>query len=162
MTNATKPCIEEHDVYPCPICRHGEISALFMTEAFACNFCRHIFSVQPDEGVIKVEDSSQPLTWRWNGRTWQSMHREDWDLTIVIWSMGLSLIFLPPTLVFVSCWSAWGSPALSPWTLVWTIATFCTHFVLISWMLAEHYQVAPYISGKVRFRDWLEESPKRV
>ena len=106
---------------------------------------------------MRMEDSAQPLSWRWNGRSWQSIHQEDLDLTLVIWSVGLSLVFLPPTLVFFSCSSLWTHPHTSLLTLIWTLITFLAHFFLIGWMLAEHYQVAPYVSGKVRVRDWLEQ-----
>ncbi len=152
-----KPLLEYHDVYPCPVCRHGEVSVLMLTDAFACNFCRHIFTCAPEEGILRVEDSAQPLAWRWSGQTWQSVHHEDLDLTLVIAAMGAALILLPPTLVFLSCWSLWAQPSTSVITMLWTLVTFLTHFVLIGWMLAEHYQLSPYISAKVRIRTWLEQ-----
>ncbi|WP_218079571.1 hypothetical protein [Anthocerotibacter panamensis] len=157
VSHAHKLPIEYHDVYPCPVCRHGEVSAIILTDAFACNFCRHIFTCTPEEGVMRVEDSSQPLSWRWNGKAWNSLRHEDLDLTLVIWGVGLAVVILPPTLVFFSCWSLWANPHTSPLTFLWTIITFLAHFFLISWMLAEHYQMAPYVSGKVHLREWLEQ-----
>ncbi len=60
-----------HETYICPVCRHGQIAELTLMDAFACNFCRHIFTANLREQSIHVEDSSQPMTWRWNGRNWQ-------------------------------------------------------------------------------------------
>lgn len=161
MNPAPKPLSQKHrldykDVYPCPICRHGEITSLVLTEAFACNFCRHIFTADMDENTVRVEDSSQPLSWRWNGRQWQSVHREDFDLTLVIWVVGLALIVFPPTLVWFTyrSWPPLPSPTLLP--MLWTAVTFTAHLFLVAWLLAEHYQFPPYISSKIHLRTWLE------
>lgn len=146
------------DVYPCPICRHGEIAGLVLTDAFACNFCRHIFTADLEENTLRVEDSSQPLSWRWNGRHWQSVHREDFDLTLVIWVVGLALVVFPPTLV----WFSYGSfrqvtPAsYAFFPTFWTGLTLVCHLLLVGWLLAEHYQFPLYIAGKIRLRTWFE------
>ncbi|UFP93356.1 hypothetical protein [Gloeobacter morelensis] len=148
------------DVYPCPICRHGEISSLVLTEAFACNFCRHIFTADLEENTLRVEDSSQPLSWRWNGRHWQSIHREDFDLTLVIWIVGLALVVFPPTLVWFSYRSLPEPPLLFP--LIWTVVTLIAHLVLVGWLLAEHYQFPLYIAGKIRLRTWMEHRESKT
>ncbi|WP_287129865.1 hypothetical protein [Candidatus Cyanaurora vandensis] len=153
VPTATQP-LTYHDSYPCPVCRHGQISALLLMEAFACNFCRHIFTCVPEQGLVRVEDSAQPLTWRWAGK-WQAVPQEDLDITLVIWGVGLALVFLPPLLVFFSCWS-WNNTQVAAFILSWTLATFVVHFCLIAWMLAEHYQLAPYVASKVLLRDWFE------
>lgn len=164
MNTGTKSIAQKHrlsyqDVYPCPICRHGEIASLVLTDAFACNFCRHIFTTDSDENTIRVEDSSQPLSWRWNGRHWQSVHREDFDLTLVIWVVGLALIIFPPTLVWFSYRALpLNSPALNLlfFPIAWTVLTLTSHLTLVGWLLAEHYQFPIYIAGKIRLRTWIE------
>ncbi len=152
-----KTILDYEGVYPCPVCRHGEITALFMTEAFACNFCQHIFTSQPEEALIRVEDNVQPLSWRWNGKNWQAVSHEDLDLTLVIWGGGLALIFLPTALVFFSGLSLGNDPTGNFIAFAWTGLTFITHLTLITWMLAEHYQVSSYVSSKIHVRKWLKQ-----
>ena len=144
--------------YQCPICRHGQIESLTLMDAFACNFCRHIFTANLKEQSIHVEDSSQPMTWRWTGRNWQAANQMDFDLTIVIWLVGVSLVVLPPGLIWLSSYmfppldqssGAW-FPAF------WIVLTFACHFLFVAWLLLEHYQVPFYVASKVRFRQWLE------
>jgi len=58
-------------VYPCPVCRYGEISTLSLMDAFGCHFCQHIFTADLKQECITMVDGEQPLTWYWNGRQWQ-------------------------------------------------------------------------------------------
>ncbi len=142
------------DVYLCPVCRHGQISALMLMDAFACDFCRHIFTANLRDQSVHVEDSSQPMTWCWNGRKWQAANQLDVDLTIGIWLVGLALTILPPGLIWLSSHtfpplqgSAW-----SWFPTVWISLTFLIHFFFVAWLLVEHYQVPFYISYKVRLQ----------
>ncbi len=143
--------------YICPVCRHGQITALTLMDAFACDFCRHIFTANLSEQSIHVEDSSQPMTWRWNGHNWKAANQLDTDLTIVIWLVGVALVFLPPALIWLpshtfpplqgSAWAWFPS--------VWIGLTFGAHLTFVAWLLAEHYQVPFYITYKVRLREAL-------
>lgn len=159
-------------VYICPICRHGQISALPLMDAFACNFCRHIFTSDLERQIVQVVDGSQPLAWRWTGRTWKSSHRrDDLSLTWEIWLVGLGLVLLPPTLIGLAyhtfpptpnhiCatwngldWGRNGLACLGYWfPLIWTGLTFLCHFIFVSWLIVEHYQFPLYVSLRV----WLE------
>ena len=146
------------ETYICPVCRHGQIAELTLMDAFACNFCRHIFTANLREQSIHVEDSSQPMTWRWNGRNWQAANQLDVDLTLVIWIVGVILVVLPPALIFLSSRLV---PPLEGSTLdwlpnVWVGLTFLTHFSFVAWLMIEHYQLPIYVSSKVRIRQWLE------
>jgi hypothetical protein len=87
--------------YACPICRHGQISELMLMDAFACNFCRHIFTANLQNQTIHVVDSSQPMSWRWNGRNWQSTYRDDPNLTLFIWIFACILVIVPPALLWL-------------------------------------------------------------
>lgn len=145
------------DTYLCPVCRHGQIAPLTLMDAFACDFCRHIFTGNLQEQSIHVEDSSQPMTWRWNGHNWKSANQMDVDLTIVVWLVGVALVLLPPALIWLSSHTF---PPLhgSTWAwfpAVWISLTFGAHFAFVSWLLAEHYQVPIYITYKIRLRDAL-------
>lgn len=162
-------------VYTCPVCRHGQISALTLMEAFACNFCRHIFTGDLEKQRIQVVDGSQPLSWRWNGRTWKAAHRrEDIDLTWEIWLVGIALVFLPPSLIglayhtFPPMQNAYcmgltpfslvqrGTACLSYWfPLFWTGLTFLSHFTFVSWLIVEHFQFPIYVLFRVRLQQVL-------
>ena len=155
-----KPSLEDRraltfqETYICPICRHGHIESLTLMDAFACNFCRHIFTANLREQSIHVEDSSQPMTWRWTGRNWQAANQLDVDLTVVIWLVSVALVVLPPSLIWLS---SHAFPPLddSPgsWLpTVWIGLTFALHFVFVSWLMAEHYQFPFYVSSKVRLQ----------
>lgn len=146
------------ETYLCPVCRHGHIESLTLMDAFACNFCRHIFTANLREQSIHVEDSSQPMSWRWNGRNWLAANQLDVDLTVVIWLVGVALVVLPPSLIWLSShtfppledngWSWFPS--------LWIGLTFLTHFIFVAWLMVEHYQLPLYVACKIRLRQWFE------
>lgn len=143
--------------YLCPICRHGQISALALMDAFACNFCRHIFTANLPNQTVQVVDSSQPLTWRWNGRHWQSTHRDDPSLTAVVWFASIVLVMLPAAIVWLMSYLFPPLPG-SLWSWfpsVWLGCTFGVHLLMVSWLLAEHYQIPIYVASRVRLRGLL-------
>lgn len=143
--------------YSCPVCRHGQIEALTLMDAFACNFCRHIFTANLQAQLIRVEDSSQPFAWRWTGRSWQPAQQGDFNLTLVIWLVGTALVTLPPTLIWLSYHTFPPLPG-GPWywvPMVWTGLAFLTHFVLVLWLLVEHYQLPSYIALRIQLQRWL-------
>lgn len=142
------------DTYVCPVCRHGQISSLALMDAFACSFCRHIFTADLRDQSVRVEDSSQPMTWRWNGLAWQGLHQVDVDLTIVIWLVGAVLTFVPPTLIWISS-HTFPPVEGSDWywfPTIWVSLAFLLHFILVAWLLLEHYQVPFYVMCKVRLQ----------
>lgn len=127
-------------------------------DAFACNFCRHIFTANLREQSIHVEDSSQPMTWRWNGRNWQAANQPDADLTVVIWLVGIALVILPPVLIWLPAHiiRPLEEDSWSWFPTFWVGLTFLTHFSFVAWLMAEHYQLPLYVSCKIRLRQWLE------
>ncbi|MBD2311048.1 hypothetical protein H6G20_05025 [Desertifilum sp. FACHB-1129] len=172
-----KSSLSYQGVYTCPVCRHGQISALPLMDAFACNFCRHIFTADLDKQRVQVVDGSQPLSWRWTGKTWKATHRrEDLDLTWEIWLVGIALVFLPPTLIGLAYHTFPPMPnsyctTLSPWDLlqsggicsaywfpvVWTVLTFFSHLSFVSWLVLEHFQFPLYVALKVRWQQLLRQ-----
>lgn len=145
------------ETYVCPICRHGQISAIALMDAFSCNFCRHIFTANLSDQLVRVEDSSQPMTWHWNGRNWQAANQINVDLTITIWLVGALLVVLPPGLIWLSSHTFPPLPG-SVWywfPTIWIGLTFCFHFLFVAWLLAEHYQIPVYVAFKIRWQDWL-------
>jgi len=143
--------------YLCPICRHGSITGLTLMDAFACDFCRHIFTANLSEQTVQVVDSSQPMTWRWNGMRWLSGAWQDGQFTALIWLVGGGVVVLPPLLVGLSVYTFPPLPD-SRWAwfpVAWATATLVVHLVMVGWLLAEHYQFSPYVTGKIWLRHWL-------
>lgn len=145
--------------YLCPVCRHGQIAGLTLMDAFACGFCRHIFTANLNDQSLQVVDSSQPMSWRWNGRTWQVAHRDEFNLTAVIWIVSTVLVVLPPTLVWLSAYTFPPMPD-SAWAwfpIAWAIGTFTIHFLMVFWLMAEHYQLPLYVASKIRLQQLLRQ-----
>lgn len=144
MTNSTEQSnrFSFSDVYPCPVCRHGEIAALPLMEAFACNFCRHIFTANLEQQVLKMADSQLPLTWQWNGRTWKGVQREGLELSWGYWIAAIAFVAIPTTLVGLSAYlfpPLPGSPLF--WLpTIWIGLTFLSHLICIIWLVLEYYQ----------------------
>ncbi|MCG8368020.1 MAG: hypothetical protein MJA27_32400 [Pseudanabaenales cyanobacterium] len=146
--------LDHRGTYICPVCRHGQIETLSLMDAFACNFCRHIFTANLQNQSIQVVDSAQPMSWRWNGHNWRMVYQDDFNLTVVIWVVGLALVSLPPGIVWLSSQvfpPLEGSPGeVVP--SIWVALTFVSHLILVLWLIAEHYQVPAYVSAKIQFR----------
>lgn len=143
-------------VYTCPICRYGQLSALTLTDAFACNFCHHIFTANLQEQSIQVADSSQPLLWRWTGRTWKGIQPHDSELRSIVWLLAIALVAIPSLLVWLSVHTF---PPLEGSTLswlpkVWIGLTFLCHFTFVAWLIMETYQFPFYTVLKVKLRQW--------
>ncbi|MGK7914941.1 MAG: hypothetical protein AB4038_05255 [Prochloraceae cyanobacterium] len=146
------------DVYNCPVCRHGEISALPLMEAFACNFCRHIFTANLEQQLLKVADSQFPLTWRWDGQTWKGWRREELELVWFYWVLGITFVLIPPSLIGLGAYLFPPLPGdpLSWFPLLWIPLTFLSHLACLLWLVVEYYQfpVSLYIRAMVQ-RFWL-------
>lgn len=141
--------------YLCPVCRHGQITGLTLMDAFACNFCRHIFTANLTEQSVQVVDSSQPMAWRWNGRRWRVAYRgDDLHFTPILWLMGFALVSLPPAIVGLSVYMFPPLPnsRLAWLPTVWVSCTFLLHFLMVAWLVVEYYQFPFYVSGKIRLR----------
>jgi hypothetical protein len=140
--------------YECPICRHGTLSGLALMDAYACNFCRHIFTANLSEQILRVEDSATPMAWRWSGKRWRSVQSMNEDLTLLVWIGCFAVMTLPPAIVWVPAQifpplegsqGAWFPD-------VWFVAIVVAHLVIGSWLLAEHYQWRPYITTRDRLQ----------
>jgi hypothetical protein len=139
----SKNSLNYQGVYPCPICRHGEIRTLTLMEAFACNFCQHIFTANLEQQVLKMADSQLPLTWRWQGKGWQGMRQESLEFVWGYRFAGLVFILLPTTIVATGAYLFPPLPQspLAWLPLAWVIATFCAHLFCLLWLVLEYYQI---------------------
>ncbi|MEM9162802.1 MAG: hypothetical protein AAGC54_07005 [Cyanobacteria bacterium P01_F01_bin.4] len=139
------------DSYSCPVCAHGQLSVLVLTDAFACDFCRHIFTANLDEQSVQVIDSAQPMAWRWTGKQWRSAYQRDSSLGGVLWGLGLLLIGMPVSLILLS---AYLFPPLNAagaihFPIMWALLTLLLHALMVGWLIAEHYQWPWYVAMKI-------------
>ncbi|ELS02132.1 hypothetical protein Xen7305DRAFT_00018430 [Xenococcus sp. PCC 7305] len=129
--------------YPCPVCRHGQVTAMPLMEAFACDFCQHIFTTNFDKQLIKMADSQLPLTWYWNGNQWQGIQGEGTNLSWGYLLSGAAFVTFPTVIVALGAYifpTAPNSP-LSWLPLLWTILTPLTHLLIVLWLVVEYYQL---------------------
>lgn len=149
--------LQYEQVYPCPVCRHGQISGLMLMDAFACNFCRHIFAANLDQQQIRLADTPQALLWRWNGKVWRPQHHQA-NLTLSIWLIAFVLAILPGGLVWLGYYVFPPLPgSQGDWfPLAWVGLAFLVHLSIVFWLLLEYYQVPLYITSRVQARQWRE------
>jgi hypothetical protein len=142
-----KNSLSYHEVYPCPVCRHGEIAQLPLMEAYACNFCQHIFTANMEHNLLKMMDSQLPLTWHWNGRNWQGIQREGVEFVWGYWLAGIAFVLLPTTLVGLAAYLFPPLPGsqLAWLPIFWTGLTFFTHLSCLIWLIVEYYQFPVFL-----------------
>ncbi len=150
------------EVYTCPVCYHGQISAITLMDAFACNFCNHIFTVDLVKQSLKIADSSSPLSWRWNGKKWKADHPQvEWSWVIQLLAVGfvllptiligLSAYFFPPIPGTPLCWLP----------IFWTGLTFLSHLTIIVNIVIDYYQFPVKLYFKALGRNlWFWISPQ--
>ena len=98
-TQAQRP-LNLSDSYPCPVCRHGDINSLVLTDAFACNFCHHILAADITQQQVQVVDSTQSITWAWDGQRWRVINaNRNADISALAIFIAVILIVLPAGLV---------------------------------------------------------------
>jgi hypothetical protein len=129
-------------VYPCPVCRHGEITAMPLMETFACSFCQHIFSTNLDKQLIKMVDSQLPLTWYWSGKSWKGIEREGVEFGWSYLILSLAFVLIPTGIVSLSVYLFPPMPEspLSWLPFIWMGLTFLSHLTCLVWLVLEYYQ----------------------
>lgn len=155
---------QNNGAYRCPICRHGQIAAMPLMEAFGCNFCHQMFVPNFQQQSLRLADRSFPLIWYWNGHRWQGVpQRETWPA----WAtgvLGTLLIVLPTLLMGVSIYLFPPTPdsALAWFPLVWMGLTFIAHLGLVLNLMADFYQfplwaylraIQRYITARLGWRN---------
>ncbi|MEM7554143.1 MAG: hypothetical protein AAF378_08580 [Cyanobacteria bacterium P01_A01_bin.84] len=131
------------EVYPCPLCRVGEISHMPLMEAMACDFCQQIFTVNLEKQQLIMPSRQPPLTWRWNGVNWNQAHLEGVDLG---WGYAIAAILfvgLPTTIIGIVayCFPPESNFSITWIPYIWTFVTFMSHLSIIIWLLIEIYQI---------------------
>lgn len=153
MSTQTPRSLDWNDPYPCPICRNGQIEAMVLTEAFACNFCRHILSVNLAKQQVQVLDSTQSIRWRWDGHQWRiARDNKAGGISGLVILTAVILITLPASLVGAAGFifpPAPPAPQIS-FPMIWALLTLIAHLGLVLWLVAEYYQIPFYIATKIR------------
>lgn len=113
-----------------------------LMEAFACNFCRHIFTANLEQQILNLADSQLPLSWRWNGSRWQGTQRQKMEFGWGYAIAAIAFVFLPTVLVGSSAYFFPPLPGsrLAWLPLFWVFLTFIVHLALIFWLVLEYYQ----------------------
>jgi hypothetical protein len=129
-------------IYPCPVCRHGQLTAMSLMEALYCNFCNHIFTVDLQQKLLQMGDTQIALKWYWNGKKWQNRPIEGTQLGWGYGIAGIIFVVLPPTIVGASAYFFPPLPESSflGFPVVWTILTFLAHLGFLGWLMLEFYQ----------------------
>ena len=129
-------------IYPCPVCRLGQISGMPLMDAMACDFCDQIFTADLEKQQLKMPSRQPPLIWRWNGRIWTGAHLEGVELGWGYWLAALVLVILPPSLIGLTLYTFPPTPGtpLSWLPYVWTGLAFLSHVGIIGWLVVEFYQ----------------------
>lgn len=150
-------------VYYCPVCRHGELSAMPLMEAMGCNFCRHIFTVNLERQLLKMADSHIALTWHWDGRSWKGLQKEGFEPDWFYWLAGVAFVLIPPLIVG---FGAYLFPPLADdplyWVpFVWTPLTFFCH--LINYVIvAGKPEYEPIILKTTEYNPVFEDKSRQV
>lgn len=127
------------EVYPCPICRVGEIFTMPLMEAMACQFCHHVFTADLEQQQLQMADRQPPLMWRWNGNSWSERQLKDVEIG---WSYALgaiAFVVLPTILIGITVYARPPVPSLplSWFPVFWTGLTFFLHLGIIGWLVIE-------------------------
>jgi hypothetical protein len=117
------------DHYPCPVCLYGRIEGLFMVDAFACTFCRHIFTVDDVQQCLCLEDRAQAFIATPTGLVWLGYHT------------------FPPL----------PNQQGAMFPVLWTGLTFLAHFTIVAWLCLEHFQWPLYVAIRLYSRRFLDQ-----
>jgi hypothetical protein len=95
----TPPKIDLHQNYPCPCCR-GQIVPIVLTEAFGCDRCQKIFTVQDNGYGLEQVSNPHPLRngWSWDGKRWLVIGKNNTALSS--WTLLAAVMV---TAVFAVC-----------------------------------------------------------
>lgn len=154
MTTQAQASLDLSRVYPCPVCRHGTIQALVLTDAFACEFCRHILSMDAKQQSVQMVDNPQAIAWMWDGQRWRVKNsNRNASLSYAVASIAVILSVLPAGLVWLA-----GSlfpplpsaPSQLSFSTIWALLTLIAHLSLVLWLIGEYYQFPFYVATKVR------------
>jgi len=142
--------LDYHQVYGCPACASGELSAIALMDVFACDFCRHMFTANLQTQSVQLADSLQPMAWQWTGWRWRAAHQSDTAVSLV-WAFAIGLTVFPVLLIAISNYVFPPSGGLN-FVLSWVTLTGVSHAIISGWLLAEFHQWPWYVAGRIRLQ----------
>ncbi len=134
MSESTAKPLEANGVYLCPVCRHGQIAPMVLMDTYACNFCRHILSLDVVHQTARLEDSAMTFRWQWTGTNWRSLSTPPVSLTYTAIMLAILLVTLPPALIWLGyrIFPPLSSDPRAHWfPLFWVGLTFLAHLLII-------------------------------
>ena len=149
-TLTTNKQLNYHSVYTCPVCRYGQVSALPLMEAFACNFCQHIFTADIPQNLLKVVDTQLSVSWSWDGQNWKRFNHNDVNLGWWYLAGGIAFVLIPPLLLATAVYYFPPLPdsPLSWFPIAWTFLAFLSHLGCLLWLVLEYYQLPLGLYGR--------------
>ena len=138
------------EIYSCPACGHGKLSAMAMMDAFACDFCRHIFTASLQTQPVHLADSLKQIGWQWTGQRWRAAHQSETKAALV-WIFCIVLTIAPVLLIAVSNYIFPPSGGLR-FVMIWVGLTGITHGLISGWLLFEYHQWPWYIASRIRLQ----------
>jgi hypothetical protein len=123
----------DHDKdYPCPCRRRGRLFPIYLTEAFGCDLCQQIFSLEENGYTIEQLNSIYPYkkSWRWTGYHWIAAHKgmKDSLLPLILISFCIVIIIFfrlvlgPASLNILFPWLITAGFIIMITLLVWAIS----------------------------------------
>ena len=147
-------------VYRCPVCGSGQISAIAMMDVFACDFCRHMLTANLQAQSVQLADSLRPMGWYWTGYRWRAAHQSETKATLV-WAFCIFLILTPVLLISVSNYVFPPSGGVK-FVVSWILLTGIAHGLIAGWLLSEYHRWTWYIASKIRLQRLKEQFAERT
>ena len=136
--------------YCCPACASGELSAIALMDAFACDFCRHLFTANLETQAVQLADSVPSRAWEWTGDRWQVANQPEVS-ALLVWVVAGLIAIAPLTIIAVSNYIFPPSGSLK-FVLVWLVLTGISHGVMAAWLLLAYHRWPWYVAGLVRLQ----------
>ncbi|WP_460195179.1 hypothetical protein [Thermosynechococcus sp. FA-CM-4201] len=155
MSESTAKPLEANGVYLCPVCRHGQIAPMVLMDTYACNFCRHILSLDFGHQTARLEDSAMTFRWQWTGTNWRSLNTPPVSLTYTAIMLAILLVTLPPALIWLGyrIFPPLSSDPRAHWfPLFWVGLTFFAHLLMILRIFAGLLPTTPFVGLHFRGR----------
>ncbi|MBP0020125.1 MAG: hypothetical protein J7647_21540 [Cyanobacteria bacterium SBLK] len=152
--NTNTQQLTERGIYPCPVCRCGQVTTMPLMEAMNCDTCLHIFAPDWEQQQLKLADSEMALTWYWTGKCWKDAYSAGFEPH---WGYGLGaflFVSLPTGLVGLSAYLFPPLPGSrgSWFPFVWMGIVFVTHLSCLVWLAIEYYQFPFFLYLRARRR----------